>query len=69
MHPPTLKEPSMVAEHHKNFGKVPGYINKYRHEADEREEMRRRREEESKIPPGTRLMGDEERLSTLNELE
>jgi hypothetical protein len=26
-------------------------------------------EEESKIPPGTRLMGEEERLSTLADLE
>lgn len=40
-------------------------LNKYKHEADERAERIRKLEEESKIPPGTRLMGDEERMSTL----
>lgn len=36
LHPPPLKEPSLTPDHHKNFGKVPNYLNKYRHEADER---------------------------------
>ncbi len=40
-------------------------LNKYKHEADERAERIRKLEEESKIPPGTRLMGEEERMSTL----
>lgn len=31
--------------------------------------MRRLQEEESKIPPGTRLMGEEERLKTLEDLQ
>ena len=31
-------------------------------------EMIRREEEESKIPPGTRLMGEEERMQTLEDL-
>ena len=31
-------------------------------------ERRRREEEEAKIPPGTRLMAEEERLKTLEEL-
>ena len=35
---------------------------------EDRIEQRRRQEEEAKMPPGTRLMGDEERLSTLNDL-
>jgi hypothetical protein len=48
---------------------VPNYLNKYKHEADERAERLRRMEEESKIPPGTRLMGEEERLQTLAELQ
>lgn len=30
--------------------------------------MRRRQEEESKLPPGTRLMPEEERLRTLEDL-
>lgn len=47
---------------------MPNYLNKYKHEADERAERLRRQEEESKIPPGTRLMGEEERMSTLQDL-
>lgn len=47
---------------------MPNYLNKYKHEADERAERIRRQEEESKIPPGTRLMGEEERMSTLQDL-
>ena len=43
-------------------------INKYRSEAEDRVEQRRRQEEEAKVPAGTRLMGDEERLSTLADL-
>lgn len=32
-------------------------------------ERKRREEEESKLPPGTRLMGEEERLKTLEDLQ
>ena len=46
LHPPHLKEPSNAPDHHKNFGKIPGYINKYKHQADERAERIRRMEEE-----------------------
>ncbi len=68
LHPPAPKDLSNTPDHHKNFGKVPNYLNKYKHEADERVERLRRQEEESKIPPGTRLMGEEERMSTLQDL-
>jgi hypothetical protein len=68
LHPPHLKEVSNAADHHKNFGKIPGYINRYKHDADERMERMRRQDEEAKMPPGTRLMGEEERLETLQEL-
>lgn len=44
-------------------------MNKYKHEADERADRIKRQEEESKIPPGTRLMSDEERVGTLNDLQ
>mmetsp|Transcript_5202 Transcript_5202/g.4779 ORF Transcript_5202/g.4779 Transcript_5202/m.4779 type:complete len:129 (+) Transcript_5202:712-1098(+) len=54
---------------HKNYGKVPKYINKYRVEKEEENFRRRIEEEEAKIPPGTRLMGEEERLKTLEELQ
>lgn len=69
LHPPQHAEHQNIADHHKNFGKIPNYINKYKHEVEERVERLRRMEEEAKIPPGTRLMGEEERLSTLQELQ
>jgi len=68
LHPPQIKEPSLTPDHHKNFGKVPNYLNKYKYEVEERAERLRRQEEEARMPPGTRLMGDEERLQTLAEL-
>jgi hypothetical protein len=43
-------------------------INKYKNDKEEELERRRREEEEAKIPPGTRLMGEEERLKTLADL-
>jgi hypothetical protein len=46
LHPPQIKEPSLTPDHHKNFGKVPSYINRYKHDADERVERLRRQEEE-----------------------
>ncbi len=44
-------------------------MNKYKHEAEERVERIRKQEEEAKIPPGTRLMSEEERVATLNDLQ
>ena len=43
-------------------------INKYKSEVEERLERMRRQEEEAKIPQGTRLMGEEERIQTLGDL-
>ena len=43
-------------------------INKFKNEAEEKFESRKRQEEEAKIPPGTRLMDEEERLQTLGDL-
>lgn len=47
---------------------MPKYLSKYQKEKEDAMERRRREEEEAKIPPGTRLMGEEERLKTLDEL-
>ena len=44
-------------------------INKFKNDVEERNEHRRRQEEEAKIPAGTRLMGEEERLQTLSDLQ
>lgn len=67
LHPPAAQDLSKD-DKHRNFGKVPQYINKYRHEENDRQEYMRRMEEEAKIPQGTRLMGEEERQQTLQDL-
>lgn len=47
---------------HKNYGKVPSYINKYHKEREEQLKRKAMEEEEAKHPPGTRLMPEEERV-------
>lgn len=54
---------------HKNYGKLPNYVRKYKAEAEEDEIQRMVEEERAKIPAGTRLMPEEERLETLKELQ
>lgn len=54
---------------HKNFGKVPKYIQKFK---NEKEELRKQKEIEAEIakcPPGTKRMPDHERLMMLEELK
>lgn len=53
---------------HKEFGKVPKYLNKFQKQKEEEADRKRREEEDAKLPPGTRLMGEDERLRTLEEL-
>ena len=55
-------------EKHKDFGKIPDYIKKYEMERELKKEELKRKEEESKIPKGTKLLSEEERLATLNGL-
>ena len=52
----------------KNYGKVPEYIHKYNREREAAAKQRLIDEENAKLPPGTRLMPEEERLSTLADL-
>ena len=47
---------------------MPKYIEKYHKLKEEEQERLRQQEEESKVPPGTRLMPEAERLKTLEEL-
>lgn len=66
--PPKAQEQAPAAKP-KNYGKVPAYINKYN---QEREQVKRQKEidaENAKMPPGTRLMPDDERIETLADLE
>ena len=53
---------------HRNFGKVPRYVNKFNQSREDVEIMRMLEEEKAKMPPGTRLMPEHERLETLNDL-
>jgi hypothetical protein len=54
---------------HKNYGKVPTYINKYNQQRENEIRQKTIDEENAKLPPGTRLMPEEERLSTLTDLK
>mmetsp|Transcript_35151 Transcript_35151/g.46297 ORF Transcript_35151/g.46297 Transcript_35151/m.46297 type:complete len:241 (+) Transcript_35151:204-926(+) len=54
---------------HRNYGKVPKYISKYKEEAADlarkREELRAKRQ----LPPGMTKMDEEERVATLEQLQ
>ncbi len=56
-------------EKHKSYGKVPSYLERIKSEmkltAEKREEDRLK----SRMPPGTRLMTEPERIATLDELQ
>merc|ERR1739838_262509 len=49
----------------KDYGRIPDYLVKRRIEDAERKEQERIEAEKETIPPGMRLMGEEERLETL----
>jgi len=53
---------------HKNQGKVPSYINKYNKQREDAVKQKVLDEENEKLPPGTRLMQEDERRATLEDL-
>ena len=53
---------------HKDYGKVPDYIKKYEIEREQQKEEEKKQKEASKYPKGTKLLSEEERVSTLNGL-
>ena len=53
---------------HKDYGKVPDYIKKYELEREMRKEEIKKQEAASKYPKGTKLLSEEERITTLNGL-
>ena len=53
---------------HKDYGKVPDYIKKYEIEREQQKEEQKRQKEAAKYPKGTKLLSEEERISTLNGL-
>jgi hypothetical protein len=54
---------------HKSFGKVPNYLEKIKHEMELTKEKREEERAKARMPPGTRLMTEEERINTLEELQ
>lgn len=64
---PARQEP-VAKDINKNYGKVPNYLNKYKEAKDEAARLRMMEEERAKMPPGTRLMPEQERVETLNDL-
>ena len=53
---------------HKSFGKVPNYLERIKHEMFVTQEKREVERAKARMPPGTRLMTEEERVITLEEL-
>ena len=53
---------------HKDYGKVPDYIKKYELEREMKKEEIKKQEAASKYPKGTKLLSEEERITTLNGL-
>ena len=54
---------------HKEYGKTPKYIENMRKENEKKKEMEKLRKETAKYPKGTRLLSEEERVSTLEKLK
>jgi hypothetical protein len=71
MRPPSKpeKQEDDAKKLNKNFGKVPTYLNRYKEQREEEIKIKAQEEERAKHPPGTRLMPEDERLATLNDLK
>jgi Calmodulin-binding len=54
---------------HKNFGKIPKYIQKFQQEKEQKEMEAKLEAERRNLPAGMRLMGDDERLEMVKALE
>ena len=55
--------------YHKEYGKIPKYIENMKLENEKKLEMEKLRKETAKYPKGTRLLSEEERLFTLEKLK
>ena len=71
MRPPSKpeKQEDDAKKLNKNFGKVPTYLNRYKEQREEEIKIKAQEEERAKHPPGTRLMPEDERIATLNDLK
>ena len=54
---------------HKDFGKIPKYIQEMKIKNKIEKDIQKQKEEEEKYPKGTRLLSEEERLFTLQKLK
>ena len=54
---------------HKNFGKIPKYLQEMKIKNQIVEDIQRKKKEEEKYPKGTKLLSEEERLFTLQKLK
>ena len=54
---------------HKDFGKVPKYIQEMKIKAEILKDIEKKKKEEEKYPKGTKLLSEEERLFTLQKLK
>lgn len=66
---PITRENLEQLEKHKSYGKVPQYLEKIKEEMKSTEERRQEERAKARMPPGTRLMTEDERISTLEELQ
>ena len=64
----TEHEPAIKIEKHKDYGKVPDYLEKFKDEMKISESKKLEEKEKAKLPPGTRMMSEEERVQTLEDL-
>lgn len=65
----TPEEPKQsIPTTHKSYGKVPTYIKKYNRQKEQENLKRLAEIEQAKIPAGTRLVPEEERVATLKDL-
>ena len=53
---------------HKEFGRIPKYLQEMKMKAKLMKDIEKKKEEEKNYPKGTRLLSDEERIFTLNKL-
>lgn len=66
--PLSTEEKNAIVQKPKNYGKVPAYIDKFNKEREDEKVRRHLAEEQAKLPPGTRLMPEDERIQTLEDL-
>ena len=60
--------PQMLPPRTPNYGKTPKYIEEYKNEAKKKQDDRLEAKDAARRPPGTKVLPEEERISTLETL-